>query len=311
MSKSISCTSCGAANVYEDGQSNVKCEFCSNLISTPSIKRKSIQTEHVSRIKSKPHIVPPKEKKISTVPNFSELHNKVRVDDGWIVHFKNRPSKFFRDDIESDYSGGAGLLKVTNKGLISISELADWFSDTELEMVRFLDVSNNKINDLSDLALFPNVMEINLSNNEVSVINVNDTFNYLIKIDLSGNPLNKIESFFEVPQTSVEKSIILNDAEIKITNEQVYKQIISFTYGGLTLTTDSESVSNISSKVFDFFKLNPALLEKNFIIISLKVNTLINLKALNWDNISTNSYFKTIFFSVSTGQLNVINAASQ
>ena len=51
------------------------------------------------------------------------------------------------------------------------------------------------------------------------MINVNDTFNYLIKIDLSGNPLNKIESFFEVPQTSVEKSIILNDAEIKITNE--------------------------------------------------------------------------------------------
>jgi hypothetical protein len=76
--------------VYKDGQSNVKCEFCSNLISTPSIKRKSIQTEHVSRIKSKPHIVPPKEKKILTVPNFSELHNKVRVDDGWIVHFKNR-----------------------------------------------------------------------------------------------------------------------------------------------------------------------------------------------------------------------------
>ena len=107
-------------------------------------------------------------------------------------------------------------------------------------------------------------MEINLSNNEVSVINVNDTFNYLIKIDLSGNPLNKIESFFEVPQTSVEKSIILNDAEIKITNEQVYKQIISFTYGGLTLTTDSESVSNISSKVFDFFQIKPCITRKKF-----------------------------------------------
>jgi hypothetical protein len=213
----------------------------------------------------------------------------VRVDDGWIVHIPNRKSVFYRDDIVADYSGGAGMLKITSKNISSIYEVIDWFSDTELEMVRFLDLSNNNIAEIKGLSQFPNLIELNLSNNNIQILDNCGQFNYLKKINLSDNPLNKINNFFDVLPNSDEKTIILDNVQIQDINEIVYNKIVVFTNGKLIISSNCQYVEKIAKEIFNYYELNPIKEEKT---TSLSINTKIDLHALSWDSKGEINYFK-------------------
>jgi ribosomal protein S27E len=187
MSRAINCQSCGGANIYESGESSVKCDFCGSVINIPINETKAIKNGGESRLKTKPEITKPRQKKSSNPPNFGEPHNLVRVDNGWIAHFKNKPSKFVQDKIVFDYSNGGGELLLTRKNLQAFEDLFDWYTDTELQSIRFLDLSNNKLSDSYDISHLINLERLILKNNEITSTNFNIKSNELKKLDLSEN----------------------------------------------------------------------------------------------------------------------------
>jgi len=58
-----------------------------------------------------------------------------------------------------------GKLSLTNKGIKSIKEVINWFTDEELKTIERLDLSNNQITDVSGLEKLICLSEINLSGN--------------------------------------------------------------------------------------------------------------------------------------------------
>lgn len=222
MSKAINCQSCGGANIYESGESSVKCDFCGSLINIPVNETKAIKNGGESRLKTKPEITKPRQKLIP--PNFNEPHNLVRVDNGWIAHFKNKPSKFVQDKIIFDYSNGGGELLLTRKNLQAFEDLFDWYTDTELQSIRFLDLSNNKLSDSYDISHLINLKRLILKNNEITSTNFNIKSNELtLSLDFSENLITTFNINTIIDVNSLKK---LNLLQIDLSHNKI--QTIDF-----------------------------------------------------------------------------------
>ncbi len=254
--KAIVCSNCGAANSYDTNQSSIKCDFCSNLINIPNEEKNrqsngnSILNEN-SRIKFKPSISEPKESKTDSIPYIKENYRKVRVDDGWILHFENKPSKFYRDKITYDYSNGGGELVITNKDIICFSEVFDWFTDIELKKIRILNFNNNQINDYFSFETFENLKEISLKNNKLNRSDFNFNSKFLDKLNLSNNQITSINfNTLFLPELTFTE--YLTDIIIDLSNNNISDFNDSNTQFIIDLLHKSSKVSlNISGNSFD------------------------------------------------------------
>lgn len=254
--KAIVCSNCGAANSYDTNQSSIKCDFCSNLINIPNEEKNrqsngnSILNEN-SRIKFKPSISEPKESKTDSIPYIKENYRKVRVDDGWILHFENKPSKFYRDKISYDYSNGGGELVITNKEITCFSEVFDWFTDIEFKKIRILNFNNNQINDYFSFETFENLKEISLKNNELNRSDFNFNSKFLDKINLSNNQITSI-NFNTLFLPELTFSEYLTEIIIDLSNNNITDFNDSNTQFIIDLLHKTSKVSlNISGNSFD------------------------------------------------------------
>ena len=102
-----------------------------------------------------------------------------------------------------------GELAYVNRGLTSLSEVIDLYSDTELETITTLDLSDNRLTDLNGLSRFSAVRRLILAGNGITEItelpgfslnpselitvsNDNTLCPHEIEIDLSRNPIIEI-----------------------------------------------------------------------------------------------------------------------
>lgn len=249
MSKAINCLSCGAANIYNDEASSVTCDFCGAMITIPVLKSSAAKVDQNSRLKSKPEISKPREKKDSSPPNFAGQIRVVRVDNGWICHFKNRPSKFVQDKIVFDYSNGGGELIVTRKGLTSIEELFDWYSDTELQSIRELNLENNELSGGYNISHLLNLEMLNLRNNKISDTTFQIASKKVRKINLSNNSISEVNftSLFKASSLNLTNRIKLDLSRNKI-SELLSTEIEFCIIKGLLLDIDlSENPADVTS----------------------------------------------------------------
>ncbi|WP_396188500.1 CFI-box-CTERM domain-containing protein [Flavobacterium sp.] len=266
--KAIVCSNCGAANSYEINQSSIKCDFCSNLINIPNEEKNSqsvgnSKLNENSRIKFKPTISEPKESKTDSIPYIKENYRKVRVDDGWILHFENKPSKFYRDKISYDYSNGGGELVITNKEITCFSEVFDWFTDIEFKKIRILNFNNNHINDYFSFETFENLKEISLKNNKLSRADFNFNSKFLDKINLSYNQINSVNfNTLFLPELTFTE--YLTEIIIDLSNNNITDFSESNTQFIIDLLHKASKVSlNISGNSFDSSMFKSKI--KNFV----------------------------------------------
>jgi hypothetical protein len=265
--KAIVCQNCGAANSYEANQTSIKCDFCSNLINTPNEEKNSqsngnSKLNENSRIKFKPSISEPKETKTDSIPYIKENYRKVRVDDGWILHFENKPSKFYRDKISYDYSNGGGELVITNKEISCFSEVFDWFTDIEFKKIRILNFNNNQINDYFSFETFENLKEISLKNNKLNRSDFNFNSKFLDKINLSNNQITSI-NFSTLFLSELTFSEYLTEINIDISNNNITDFNVTNTQFIIDLLHKSSKISlNISGNSIDSSEFKSKI--KNF-----------------------------------------------
>lgn len=217
--KAIVCSNCGAANSYEENQSSIKCDFCSNLISIPQQENSfNNNVGKSSRLKTKPEITKPIISKNSKPPYISEPHNAVRVDNGWIIHFNNKPSKFIQDESTFDYSKGGGELIVTRKDIELFEELFDWYSDNELKIIRLLDLSKNKLKNSYDISHLPNLEKLILSDNELATANFKIKSKNINHINLSNNNISELNGHALVELDGDKK---VDNFELNLSNNKI------------------------------------------------------------------------------------------
>lgn len=210
MSNSINCSSCGASNQLPEGKYSMFCAFCG--ISIQQQTKESSTGE--SAIKSKPKITEQKVEIRHGEPNTrfwygvtSFTAEKRRVDGGF-EYWTGNNWTFVKDEEHITSKGGELLL--SNRGIKSLNEVIQWFSDSELMEVRILDLSNNKINNFDELQIFKNVEKVNLSNNIINKFPSSLNLKKLVSIDLNGNPIPSNQTF--------ENYTLLGGVEIIIDN---------------------------------------------------------------------------------------------
>jgi len=203
MAESINCISCGASNQLPDGKTSMFCAFCGTSIQVPQSKF----NDSASSIKTKPEISKRKVKvhtkkvegDIGAMHWLGDYSTKRRVDGGFEIKNKNGSSwEFIPDEIkeeEEEVIKKGGELLLTNRGIKSLTEVIQWFSDSELKDVRILDLSNNKISNFDELQIFKNVEKVNLSNNTINKFPNSLKLKQLVSIDLNGNPIPSNYSF--------------------------------------------------------------------------------------------------------------------
>lgn len=197
MSNVLECTSCGGTNQLPEGKTSMFCAFCGNAIEKNE-KRISIsenplkfKPEITSDIVETETIIKNKGDIISTLP--SSLGSK-RVDGGMEVYDKLIGTRFFRDEYETKKHiiKKGGELRLTNKSLVSIKNIIEWFTDHELENIRVLDVSQNNITKLDGIEKMVNLEILNLSNNNIFDLNKLSSLTNLDYLIASHNKINTI-----------------------------------------------------------------------------------------------------------------------
>ncbi len=194
MTNNINCSSCGASNQLPEGKNSMFCAFCG-----VSIQQQKESSTGESVIKSKPKI---SEQKIELRPGkpdtrfwsgVTSLTAENRRVDGGFEYWTGNNWTFVKDEENIIDKGGELLL--SSRGIKSISEVIQWFSDSELKEVRILDLSNNKINNFDDLQLFMNVEKVNLSKNIINKFPGSLNLKKLVSIDLKENPIPSDQNF--------------------------------------------------------------------------------------------------------------------
>ena len=190
MSESLNCPSCGAANQFPEGKTSMFCAFCGSSIQQ-NIKQSNSET--ASSIKTKPKITEQKVEKRPGKPDTrfwagvtSLTAEKKRVDGGFEYWTGSRWT-FVKDEEYITDKGGELLL--SNRGIKSLTEVIQWFSDSELKDVRILDLSNNEIENFNELGVFKNVEKVNFRNNKINKFPISLNLKELVSIDLNGNPI--------------------------------------------------------------------------------------------------------------------------
>lgn len=200
MSNVLNCGSCGGSNQLLERKTSMFCSFCGNAIKLEN-KEKDLAS---SSIKNKPEISPKKIKIIEKKVNgeFPVLYfqkknsSKIRKDDGWDV-YDGFTWTFVRDQtvIEEEVLDKGGELKLNDRGIKSLNEIIEWYTDNELKSVRILSLANNNIDDFDQLRVFENVEMVDLSGNEISKFPMPQKLKKCVQIDLSKNPLPSTANF--------------------------------------------------------------------------------------------------------------------
>jgi hypothetical protein len=212
----ITCEKCGGSNSLPEGRTSMFCAFCGSLIEMPI--EKTIIDENP--LKTKPTIT---ERKVrtwtETVPAYPGGET-IRVSGGFITNDEaarigarwGMSDIFIPDEVEHHEKvlDEGGELRLTNKGIRSFKNVTDWFTDSELESIRVLDLSNNQICDLTGIERLKNVKVINLSNNKINKF-PQAVFQHLQSIDLSNNLLPTIQPLFFSPAI---RTVILDNNSI-------------------------------------------------------------------------------------------------
>jgi len=266
MSDVVKCKSCGSVNNLPEGKTSMYCAYCGNAIE----KKETNKKEYESVIKTKPEISQPKiifeEDPYVRAPAHTVFYKK-RVEGGWELHDKYTGVSFYPDVEERE---GGGELKLTNKGIRSINEVTDWFTDNELETIKVFDLSRNKI----------------------STLNLQGTYHCVFELDLSNNPITKIESIpvFEVPYDArwrSDKQITIKLVSTKITEWD--KNVIEMFYNAINGKQLWIDITGGECKKFITELVNYCILNKDNLLQDsfLRIATNEDLTILEWEYIDT------------------------
>lgn len=202
MSKSINCTSCGAANQMPEGKDSMFCAFCGSSIQTP-IKNNILDIE--SSIKVKPEISKRK----------TENREKYYID------WNTNQEKIRIEEIVTDKGGKLSLI---NRDIKSINEVTVWFSDNELSEVKILDLSQNKLKSLTGIERFSSLKKLNLSNNNLTSLK-NLSKIKAKDLDFSRNNLEVIDDIPQLFHDNTYSINISNNKNLKQLNHNVFEYL--------------------------------------------------------------------------------------
>ena len=183
MSEAINCPSCGAANQLPEGKTTMFCAFCGGSImkiDTTSNQKNEIE----SAIKVKPEISKLKTRN-EKVPKYDQ-HSP-------------RLIKYVDEEIVTQEEGELSLI---NRNINSLQDIIYWFSDNELDEIRVLNLSNNKIKNLEGIHRFKSLDVLDISNNNITSLEIPSlSSDILISIDhiiLSNNkvPVSSLSLIF-------------------------------------------------------------------------------------------------------------------
>jgi|GEM_PF-3453993 len=219
MSNALNCQSCGGSNQLPEGKTSMFCSFCGNAIEQIASSQKEIE----SNIKSKPVITQRKVKTTKTTVDGEfpvtyrlgtfghEKTHKIRKDGGWDVYDGSRWT-FVRDEEteEEEVLDEGGKLILKDRGIKSLDEIISWFSDHELESIKYLDLSNNNISNLNGINKFSRAKEIILDGNSFTNLVFSDNQNKVTfsgNIILTNNPISEKDTSTEVPNNVILTSV--------------------------------------------------------------------------------------------------------
>jgi hypothetical protein len=136
-------------------------------------------------------------------------YKKRRVEDGWEYYYINR-WEFVRDKVveEEIVEEVGGYLDLSNREIETLDEIIHWFSNNELDQIKKMNLSNNKIANLNDLWRFRNLMELDLSSNYISEIKTPEDFSFIDNIIVLDNPISKIA---DLPKNYTRDKIVTCD----------------------------------------------------------------------------------------------------
>lgn len=191
MAEAINCPSCGASNQLPEGKNSMFCAFCAGAI------EKKIQPANFSKednpLLTKPEIS--KGKIIKGAGNYSALLDK-----------------FYDVEIEG------GELSLINRGLRSLKDITQWFSDNELNEITKLILSNNNIDNIDDIYRFSSLKFLDVSNNRIKEFAAINKCVKLQLVNLSGNDISYLPEAINLPK--LEEIIVTSNplpSELKIT----------------------------------------------------------------------------------------------
>lgn len=285
MGEILQCSSCGGTNQLPVDKKSMFCAFCGNSIALETFNNK---TEKKSRLKSKPLITKATKVNTTIAPSIDGVFvtHRERVDGGWQTWGKYGGVDFHPDTYK--YIGG-GELKVTKKEIHEIKEVLDWFSDSELESIKVLDLSDNHIEKIGSLTQLPNLESLVLSNNKIQELNIIGEFLKLETINLDGNP---VECISKLPKVSIDPdeltlnslAIFMGDSNIIKYSENVISEMIEI-LKNKSLIINPVNGSSVHRMISDLFK------EINSNDISIKnylsIRTKEDLTNFKWDEIET------------------------
>ena len=106
-------------------------------------------------------------------------------------------------------------LSMIDRGINSISEVISWYSDSELNTIRYLNLSNNNISSLKGLEKFKNLSILNFENNKISSIGSTNNatiFGSLYSISFSGNRFTSLDNddICVINKIHMTKNLIIN-----------------------------------------------------------------------------------------------------
>lgn len=222
MTEAINCQSCGAANRLPEGKTSMFCAFCGgSIVKIDSTSDRKNEIE--SAIRVKPEIS--KRKTINEdVPIYDEYSR------GLITYVK-----------EEIVTQEGGELSLVNRNINSLQDIIYWFSDNELDEIRVLKLSNNKINNLEGINRFNSLEVLDISSNNITSLEIPSlSTERLISIDkiiLSNNKITSLKgiSLFNCKELDVSDNDIqvlddlpTNNKEFDLINLNNNRNLTSF-----------------------------------------------------------------------------------
>ncbi len=254
MSEILKCPSCGGSNQLPEGKTSMFCAFCGN----PIEKTQVYQNEDINPIKSKPEITNPAVHSKQGIYYSPKEYFRERVSGGWQVHDELLGTRFIPDE---QYEVGGYELRLSKRGISTLDQVITWFTDSELETIKYLDLSNNKITDISGIERFRSAQIINLSNNKIKLLPHLGNFDQLQVLDLSGNEIEKLEGLYS-------NNFKINDSSNygEYRGKDIYRNVLIF--------LNNNKISKISDEIINNLK-NLLLLNRR-INLEIKDNPIIS-----------------------------------
>lgn len=236
MSQILKCSSCGGTNQLPEGKISMFCAFCGNAIE----KSQTFYDEDLNPLRTKPEITNPAvHLRQGIYASTSKEYFRERVAGGWQVHDGLLGTRFIPDE---QYEVGGYELRLSKRGISTLDQVITWFTDSELETIKYLDLSNNIITDISGIERFRGAQIINLSNNKINTLPFLGDFDQLQVLDLSGNEIEKVNGLF-FNNFKIENSSDFGEYR----GETINRDIFIFLNRNKISTISDEVVNNLKS----------------------------------------------------------------